>query len=165
MAYPILCLPVYCTFNLRTKVVWASSSIATVATKIACIWLTLHVVASTIKTFTKKQAKLFCLAGLKLHPYILKHIMYVCSPVEQCFSLFSRTNSIELDILLRHGQSSTTGAHSFRLLTFWLANRLYTLHQFVFIHQGKQIIGLSDYKGLDYPTTIPYLWTNQTTIV
>lgn len=27
------------------------------------------------KTFTKKQAKLFCLAGLKLHLYILKHIL------------------------------------------------------------------------------------------
>lgn len=105
-------------------------------------------------TFTKKQAKLFCLAGLKLHPYIFKLIMYVCSPVEQS-GLVCFVEQIGLDILLRHGQNSTTGAHCFRLLTFWFANRLYTLHKFVFIHQGKQIIGLSDYKGLDYPTTIP----------
>lgn len=114
------------------------------------------------KTFTKKQAKLIFLAGLKLHPYILKHIMYVCSPVEQCFSLFSRTNSIGLDILLRHGQSSTTGAHAFRLLTFRLANRLYTLHQFVFIHQGKQIIGL--WFGLSYYDTLLMDKTNYNSI-
>lgn len=85
MAYHILCVPSTCLLHVQYKNGSGVSQLKYCRSSYkACMYMA-HSSCSCKHntTFTKKQAKLFCLAGLKLHPYIFKHIMYVCSPVEQ----------------------------------------------------------------------------------